>query len=345
MRQRLELIQFSRAFVPLLVMLYHVSVNMESYWDYNLLGMSTLSTSGGVSYFFALSGFMLFYIYKDKLGKPGQIKLYLKNRFIRIYPLYWVLTSIALPIFIFFPFLSLGNEINYDSIVHSLLLIPHPDGTEPILDIAWSLIYTIYFYIIFTAFFLQKRIIPKVIVAIWVLVTLGFMTNILWSEEKIPYFFFYEFNFIFLAGILAAYLLNKVRINTKMAVIISGIGLIGFPLSWLNEFHEVVNISSDLSTGLASAVLIFGLATFDLQKKISLPNFLNYLGNASLSIYLAHNLPLNAFSHIFYKLGVFEVIGGATTSIILLALITCVGCLVHSFIEKPLITYMKSKLL
>jgi exopolysaccharide production protein ExoZ len=324
-------------------MLFHVSANMKGYWDYDLLKMSTLPVSGGVNYFFALSGFMLFYIYREKFGHPGELKNYLLNRFIRIYPLYWVLTFIALPTLLIFPFLGLGNEIDYDMVVHSLLLLPHPEGAEPILDIAWSLVYTVYFYIIFALLFLSKRMIGTVILSGWALVSVGFMTDFFWSTEKITYFFFYEFNLIFLGGIVSAYLLTKIKLSLPLAIFVSVVGFISFPLFWLNEYHQAVNISFDIGTGIGSALVIFGLASVDIQKNIALHKSLNYLGNASLSIYLAHNLPLNAFSHIFYQMGLFELIGGAAVSIILFLVITGVGCLVHSFIEKPLVAYSKKK--
>jgi exopolysaccharide production protein ExoZ len=324
-------------------MLFHVSANMKGYWDYELLQMSKLPVSGGVNYFFALSGFMLFYIYHKKFGQPGELKKYLLSRFIRIYPLYWVLTLTALPVLLLFPFLGLENEIDYDQVVHSLLLLPHPEGTEPILDIAWSLVYTVYFYIIFALLFLSKRLVPAVILSIWGLISIGFMTNFFWSTEKITYFFFYQYNLIFLGGMLSAYLLTKIKLKLPLAILVACIGLISFPLLWWNEYQQVVNISFDIGTGAASVLIIFGLASIDIQKEIALHKSLNYLGNASLSIYLAHNLPLNTFSHIFNKLGLFELIGGEAVSIILLLMITGVGCLVHSFIEKPLVAYSKRK--
>lgn len=341
MRKKLILIQFSRALVPILVMLYHISVNMNGYFDYNFLGLSSLSSTGGVHFFFALSGFMLFYVYKEKFGVKGQIKKYLLNRFIRIYPSYWILTFIAGIILLFFPFLGLGNEINYEAVVFSILLIPHPDGIVPILDVAWSLIYTVYFYIIFSFLFLSSRTISAIVLSIWLFITLGFVTNTFWSYDSLPYYFFYEYNLIFSVGVLCAYLFNKIKLNFPLSAMIAGIGFIAFPFLWINEVHQFINLRYELSLGLASAFVIFGLASIDLQKDIKLPKFLNYLGNASLSIYLAHNLPLNAFSHLFYKFGIFEVIGGVATSIILLILITCVGCLVYSYIEKPVVAFMK----
>lgn len=120
MRKKLILIQFSRALVPLLVMLFHVSESMDSYWNYTLLHLTLLPFSGGINYFFALSGFMLYYIYHNKFSQPNELKDYLINRFIRIYPLYWLLTLVAILMMIVFP--SLG-KITYHSVIASFLQI------------------------------------------------------------------------------------------------------------------------------------------------------------------------------------------------------------------------------
>lgn len=344
LRKKLSLLHVSRAIVPVLVMLYHVSVNMKDYWDYNFLGFTSLTAYGGVHYFFALSGFMLFYIYRSRFGIQGQWKKFLIHRFIRIYPLYWILTLIAAMVLLFFPFLGHDIEINYQTFIFSLLLIPNPNGTMPILDVAWFLIYIVYYYLIFSVFFSPNRFIPRIVFSIWLLITVGFMTDIFWTQNSVPYYFFYDYNLIFAGGMLCAYLLNKIKLNFLLSILICGLGLISLPFLWINEWHHWIPIRYDLGLGIASVFILFGLASIDLQKDITIPSWANYLGNASLSIYLAHNLPLNTFSHLFYKFRVFEVIGGVATSIILLVLITFVGCLVHSYIEKPVVSILKKRI-
>ncbi|MEW8987831.1 MAG: hypothetical protein AB2401_12690, partial [Bacillus sp. (in: firmicutes)] len=58
-RKHLNLIQFSRALVPLFVLLFHAEAFMHVYFDYDFLKLQDVSKSGGVYYFFALSGFMI----------------------------------------------------------------------------------------------------------------------------------------------------------------------------------------------------------------------------------------------------------------------------------------------
>ncbi|WP_409303457.1 acyltransferase family protein [Peribacillus sp. SCS-155] len=344
MRKKLILIQLSRALVPVLVMLFHVAENVKGYWDYNLLGLTYLPISGGVNYFFALSGFMLYYIYQNKFHRSYELKDFLLNRFIRVYPLYWVLTLIAIPVLFLFPYLGVGNKLTDDIIMHSLLLLPDPSGVEPVLDVAWSLVHTVYFYIIFSLLFLSK-VISRLGITIWTLVSIAFVSGYVWSEHYIVFFLFNQYNLIFLAGILCAYIVTKYQFNIKLSVLIAVIGFLGFPLTWLNYIYKVISINFDISTGLSSVLIIFGLASIDRQADIQIPKLLNYLGNASFAIYLAHNLILNTLSEVFSRLDLYELLGGGVgTSLLLLLLITFFGCLVHSFIEKPLIKMFKNRL-
>ncbi|MFD1926744.1 acyltransferase family protein [Sporosarcina siberiensis] len=342
MRRRLVLIQFSRALVPLLVMLFHVSEFMTGYWDYSLFGINQLPISGGVNYFFALSGFMLYYIYHTKFNKPNELKGYLLNRFIRVYPLYWIITSVAILIFLLFPHL---DEVTYHSILASFLLLPDPRDNVPILNVAWSLVHTIYFYILFSLLFLPKKYISRAILFIFALTSLAFVRGILWSENYFINFLFNEYNLIFLAGLWSAYFILKSPFNTKLGVVIAGIGLIGFPLTWLNYIYPVIDLNFDIGTGVSSILIILGLGSIDMQKSISIPKFLNYIGNASFAIYLSHNLVLYTFTDLFSVLNVFETLGGVLTSILLMAIATTVGCLTYSFIELPLIKGLKRAIL
>ena len=338
MRKKLILIQFSRALVPLLVMLFHVSESMNIYWNYSLFHLTLLPLSGGVNYFFALSGFMLYYIYHNKFTQPHELKGYLLNRFIRVYPLYWVLTFVAILVFLLFPYLG---EITYRSVISSILLIPDPSELVPVLDVAWSLVHTIYFYLIFAVLFISKRYVSKVFLFIFAFISVAFVEGMIWSEYDLINFLFNEYNLIFLAGIWSAFFILKYRINTKLSVLLAAIGLIGFPLTWLNYIFKVIPLNFDLSTGVSSVLIIVGLGTIDLQKSIIIPKLLNYLGNASFAIYLSHNLVLNLVSELFSRIYVFETLGGVLTSIILMILATIVGCFVHSFIEQPIIRVLK----
>ena len=346
-RKKLVLIQFSRALVPILVMLFHLSGSMMDYFEFNLFGFSYLPISGGVDYFFALSGFIMYYIYRDSLGQSNQLKNYLLNRFIRVYPLYWFLTFGFLAVLFLYPNYGVGHETDTDTdtIITSFLLLQSPRELEPILNVAWSLVHTVFFYLVFSLLFFSRIHISKALIAIWAVLTVCFSMEYIYIDNYLIRFFFNQYNLIFLAGIFCAYLVTHYKFNFKMSVLFSIIGVLGFPIIWLNSIDEYINISFDMGIGLASVFIIFGLASIDLQRNIHIAKSLNYLGNAAFSIYLSHNLVLDFLSELVSEFSIYEILGGWMTSIILLVFMLGVGCLVHSFIEKPLILKMKKLLL
>ena len=345
-RKKLVLIQFSRALVPLMVMLFHAAESMKAYFDYDISIFTYLPISGGVNYFFALSGFMMYYIYRRSFGKPGQAKSFLLNRFIRIYPLYWILTCLFLIVLFSFPGQFWEVDINIETVITSFLLLPNSSEAEPLLLVAWSLVHTVFFYFVFSLFFLFKRNVSVPILAAWAVLSVVFYQGYIWIDHYLIRFFFNFYNVIFLAGVLCGYVVTHFKWNVKWSVALVAIGLLGFPFTWLNYLHPFVDLNFDLGTGLASALLILGLASIDLQKDVKIPNFFHYLGNAAFSIYLSHNLILDVSVDLYSRSSVlYYMVGGGMTTILVMILMTGVGCAVHSFIEEPLIAVLKKRFL
>lgn len=226
-------------------------------------------------------------------------------------------------------------------IVYSLLLVPGINGGEPVLDVAWSLVHTVYFYLIFSVLIFFKTNISKWIIAGWSAVTLAFVMQVIYSDQYITYFLFNEYNLIFLAGAGYAYAVIRYPCNVKLGVVLVLTGLIGFPLTWLNYLHEIVNFDFDYSRRISSVLIIYSLASIDMQRKINSPKLLNYLGNASFAIYLSHNLVLNALSELFSWFHIYDNLGGVMTSMVLTLLLICAGCAVHSLIEVPVVEQLK----
>lgn len=344
-RKRLELIQFSRALVPFLVMLFHLSVNMMDYYEFNLFGFSFIPISGGVNYFFALSGFMIYYVYHDRLNQHSLVGGFLLNRFIRIYPLYWLLTLVVLFIIFVYPDFAIGHEMDLDTMVTSLFLLQSPREHEPILLVAWSLVHTVFFYLMFSLLFFQRKYLSIGIMSLWTMVTVLYSLGFVYIDHYLFRFFFNEYNLIFLGGILSAYIVIHFKIHIKVAVLMVIVGIIGFPINWINSINPFIDISFDIGTGLSSLLIILGLASLDLQKDIKISKLFSYLGDAAFSIYLSHNVALDLGSEIFSALSVYEYLGGWLTSILLLIIMLAVGCFVHSYIEKPLVKQMKKLLI
>jgi len=101
----------------------------------------------GVKIFFCISGFIIFN--SSKKMKPGlnSFSLFLRRRFIRVAPIYWIVTLLyALKLYVH------GNPATYAEFFKSVLFIPYSNDSglmRPILLQGWTLNYEMFFYTLF----------------------------------------------------------------------------------------------------------------------------------------------------------------------------------------------------
>ncbi|MDA4630803.1 acyltransferase family protein, partial [Escherichia coli] len=100
---------------------------------------------------------------------------FLKRRLLRIYPIYWFFALLLLPIYLIAPQLVNASEGNRVDLMRSFLLLPHDN--LPLLAVAWSLIFEIWFYLVFAAFLTMRRKHLPALLALWcaILLALGWL--------------------------------------------------------------------------------------------------------------------------------------------------------------------------
>lgn len=336
MRKKLVLIQLSRALVPLLVMLHHLATTMMDYYGYNIMDLAYLPLTGGVYYFFSLSGFMAYYIYRRKFGEKGELSDFLRNRFIRIYPLYWVVTLSFLVLAFIFPWFSTGAERDIEVILTSIFLIPNPHWQDPFVIVAWSLEYTVYFYLMFSVLFLNSRRLGRLLFGGWGVLSVLGAYGIVYVDHFLFDFLFAPYNLMFISGVFCAWLILKLPVPAAVGYVFSAIGLIGFPLTWVNALHSFMPLSFEASAGISIVFLLIGLGTVDLSKDTKIPNALHQLGNVAFSIYLVHNIVLDLLAEAMDQAGMYAWLGGFGMSAVLVFFMMLAGIAVHFKVEKPL---------
>ncbi|HCX51186.1 MAG TPA: hypothetical protein DG757_19630 [Bacillus sp. (in: Bacteria)] len=339
MKKHLSLIQFSRVLVPLFVMLLHADAFMVNYFGNGFPYLLNVEKSGGVYYFFALSGFMMYFLYHKDFGNPKLISKFLYSRWIRIYPFYWILTLSVLPFSSLLLGLGTGQNKEMGTIITSLLLFPYE--VQPILPPAWSLVHTVLFYLMFTLLFSSYRFFSRGLLFAWGLFSLLFSLNILSSPVFFINFFFNFNSLIFLLGILCGYLIIRVQIPIYLSIVLVFVGILGFPLSWMNTQFGYVNIDLQYTTTVSSVILILGFSSIDLQKDIRLPKLAQFLGDASFSIYLTQFSCMSLISNLFGNTPMRDLPNFLLAAILILSSIIC-GSLLHVLIEKPIHTKLKS---
>ena len=141
-----------RGLAVLLVFFVHFASLSQPWHQYQGMAgalMQRLHQVGnaGVDLFFVLSGYL---IYGGLIDKPSSFWRYLQRRLWRIYPTFLAVLAIYLLISALLPQYSklpaaAGAAAVY--IVQNLLLLPGMFPVKPIIEVAWSLSYEMFFYL------------------------------------------------------------------------------------------------------------------------------------------------------------------------------------------------------
>jgi exopolysaccharide production protein ExoZ len=273
MKQKLEWLEFGRGIAALSVVLCHIPANLVKVPE----SVSFIAGWGdwGVSFFFVLSGFIIFSVHHDDLGHPERAFNFAKRRFFRIFPTYWM----VLILFLTLRTLPLGNpdfapDLSPSSLVRNFLLLP---GYEPAIPPAWSLRNELLFYLVFLVAILNLRF-GAVLFTAWMAVVLG--TFAVYGEP--PHFdnsargiFTHDLNLFFAAGILIA--AGRVNHLTTCSIAVATV-------------FSVLTIALGQSTfiQLGIAALIVALFVWLPERYVHAPPFSRWMGEISYALYISH---------------------------------------------------------
>jgi len=226
----LQSLQAGRALAALMVLGFHLGLAIKAYFGVGSLQLPW--GHAGVEFFFVLSGFIIMTVHRQDVGRPRQLGHFLYRRFIRIYPIYWLIFLIA--------FAGAFRIVNLtpSDLLRALLLVP--DDVAPVISVAWSLQWEVVFYLLFGAFIVNPWLgLIAVALAMWAL------------QEGGAYFA------LFGAGLLSAWIHQ--RQWSLSGSVMAGLGLALFVLAC--AFDVLTGQKLTLLLGLGAAVLILGLAT------------------------------------------------------------------------------------
>lgn len=312
-------IQILRAVAAVWVIFAHLSSDSHPFWRIGVVG---------VDIFFALSGFVMVLSTNTLRERPNAALIFLRRRFIRIVPMYWLVSAL----FLLYCWHTSHHLFQFNYIVHSFLLIPFRSGAPslhyfPILTVGWTLTYEFFFYLCF-ALCLALRISPFYLAPVFLgLSIVGFRHGIQ------PVAIFSIFNYLlleFLAGMAIAWLYQRrIFLPWKYAVIICLL-CIGCFVRWpiLSErIHMIV---------WSPASIIFIYAALSLEPFLArhMPRTIEILADASYSIYLCHQgLVLTVISDHYRKLNT----AGYFSNLMEVVLCCVVGVGMHYSVERPML--------
>ena len=342
--RRLPSIQALRGIAASAVVLYHWSGLFESLQPQ---GRSRIIQSGlgglgacGVDIFFAISGFIMVYTTQNKSG-VGDSLIFLKRRALRIYPLYWIWTTVLLGLWLAGFLQSQHYSIRF--LVESYLLYPAFDGVmfRPLLGQGWTLSFEMLFYAVFAGSILlglKRTKLPYLAAVFAVLMVCG---RLLPARSGAAFLLTNPILLEFLYGVLVAEIVlrsaNSGRLRRHgVPWILCSLGCI-LLLCTLKTGSEHGRC---LYWGIPAFMIVLGAA---LRGTEHVPVWLVFLGDASYSIYLAHIVCAMFFDWVLVR---FHLAGRVSPdlAIVLAVAITIVLCsLTYRWMEKPLLRILAPK--
>ncbi|WP_433921554.1 acyltransferase family protein [Paenibacillus taichungensis] len=275
-------LQILRGIAALMVVIYHVKgyTNIVGNYPNNLYNFVPQIFGLGAPLFFCISGYVMAMLIESNYPN------FLYKRFMRIYPPF-IIASVFV---VFAKALFLGN-VSYNKLIYALTLLPL--GVTPTypLNIEWTMIYEVFFYIvcsIFTLKFCKKLFLPFLI--IWGVVILivhnifGIQTSELTTIKLIP---FSTYNYFFITGAIVYYIhkfkkSNSVKINFTM-ILLSTTTLFNFYYVVLK--HSILLMKFNF---LIFAILFGIIVYFVVNLQVKKSNLYSQCGDYSYGIYLMH---------------------------------------------------------
>ena len=265
-------IQYLRAIAAIATVGFHIIGTSYSYgYDYPNFFMISNWGGHGVDLFFVISGYIIVYVQDIK---QKDTKTFLWNRFARIIPTYYFLTTFIIILMIGFPNIFKGT-IQKEQVFQSYLFLNTFFSNTPLIYVGWSIEYEIFFYLIFAVSILFKEKINEkyfTLVVIF-LIFLLFNLNLMILE--------------FCLGIFVHLLSKKFKLNNLKSVFIFFVGFLIF------IFNSMIDSNLDrfFTYGISSALMLFGI----LNLKEYRFKTLKFLGDASYSIYLMQVFTISFF--------------------------------------------------
>lgn len=322
------------------VVLFHLSLLLADprYLGYPVLFDYTRRGNLGVDFFFVLSGFIILFAHGRDIGQPKRLKSYLSKRFTRVYPAYWLYTAV----FCALVAAGMGSAATLPGSatdwLSTILLVRFDTFELPIVP-AWTLIHEVAFYAVFSLFILNRRLGIAAII-LWLLPLLLVFEHRGEGDRSALTTYFSPLNLNFLIGMGACLLHRHLTVGAARVLVVSGIILFAVTY-WLEAgglSYDVTQICFAVSFGLAIA----GAAAWEnaSEEGFSLPP-LQFIGDASYSIYLTHLACLGLFSKIMMKTPVLTLGGPIVFYLLVFVLTTAAGCAAYFFAERPLVAFSR----
>jgi exopolysaccharide production protein ExoZ len=336
-------IQYLRALGALLIVLFHMTIQIPLYSGYfNSAWLGRLHLANGVDLFFVVSGLIM--MLSSRRARPGD---FIVRRMIRIIPMYWILTSLLAVLVYWRPELFRTTSLSWEYFLKSVAFIPYANPAQdgrlfPLLVPGWSLNFEMFFYALFAGtLFLPYRLrLPAMGAAFGALLALA-----PWVHSPVLSFFAHLRLLEFWLGMLIAsvFLDLKPRLNPTVAAVLAALGFVWLLVGFPRGAAAGTNLEFLLNSVLPAATLVFAVVSLDLGDRIGkMPRF-ELLGDASYSIYLTHIFSLGVARVVWVKAGLARDLPLSAAAFALFACVSAVAAaaFVYRRLELPILLWLQ----
>lgn len=260
----------------------------------SLLGWINIPGQAGVDLFFVISGLIMTITTWNLDRGVKDSRRFMLRRVRRIYPIYWIVSLVVLAVYLAKPTFVNSQSDHPPQILESFVLLPQ--AGLPLLAIGWTLTYEMYFYLMFAAALLVGRRWLPWILGGWALITLALA--LAFSDSDVPAMQLLTNPLLleFVYGVVVGYVVMTRPPVAPGWLLGAGIVLITVAVTYASGFDEALLDSwfRVVAVGPPAALIVLGAIGLERQRRLIAPAGLQYIGDASYSIYLWHTLLLVA---------------------------------------------------
>jgi peptidoglycan/LPS O-acetylase OafA/YrhL len=305
--------------------------------------------AAGVDIFFVISGFIMVYTSGHTRRTPLA---FWRDRVIRIIPLYWLVLFAMIGVHAAGYRPSGLHQWDASDLVTSLFLLPNVrlDGVpEPILTPAWTLIYEMFFYLLFGMLLFIRSLLTITVLLTAIFSALWVFGLIYQPEDFAVRYYMNPILLEFAAGcFLGLIYLRSFESykNTTAGWVLIGIGVASLILQDY-YFGEAIFRTADVRLahfGIPAIMIVAGALALENSEYKQEYRGILLLGSASYAMYLAHPLILHSVFVVSAKLLPANSIGSAVVfSFIAVLAVTAGSIIVHLWVEMPLTQFIKHR--
>lgn len=327
-------IQLLRAVAATLVVVFHAHKAFAEKLNAQLFDQEAyLFAFGavGVHIFFVISGFIMV-LTNCAPGRPYDAFRFFKRRLLRIYPIYWLCALAYVAVHA-----AIGQPYNVPpgDFVGALLL--WPDDSARLIGPAWTLSFEMYFYICFG--FAMMLGLTRGLIVLGAVFVAAIALGQLFPDDKGLALSLASNPLLleFLVGAAIGWLAHAGWLPLRWGPALTGLGIALFVAGIAIGYDRV---ASAVSWGVPSALVVFGLVTWETRSGASpAVRRLGKLGDSSYVLYLIHVLAITLAVMLCKMLGLAPVPAFAAAIMAFVALV--LGEAVHRGVEVPLLALLR----